>query len=108
MYADFNYYKGSFHGRKIPDSDSFISVAAGADAILERMTFGRLSDNTPGAADAMCAVCEVLYTRGNRDGIAAESVDGYSVSYSEEERLTPALRRAVRMYLSPQLLYRGC
>lgn len=107
MYADFTYYKNSFHGMKIPDSDSFTSVAAGGAAALDRLTFGRLTQDTPGAADAMCAVCETLYTRASRDGIASESVDGYSVSY-QEEGLSAALRRAVRMYLAPKLLYRGC
>lgn len=107
MYADFEYYKTGFHGLKIPDSDSFTSVAAGGTALLDRLTFGRLTQDTPGAADAMCAVCEVLYTRANREGIDSESVDGYSVSY-REDGLSAALRRAVRMYLTPELLYRGC
>ncbi len=107
MYADFTYYTDVFHGRKIPDSDSFLSVAAGAGAALDRLTFGRLTQSTPGAADALCAVCEVFYTRLHREGIKSESVDGYNVTYSDEG-LSRNLRQTVRLYLEPALLYRGC
>lgn len=107
MYADFTYYTDVFHGKKIPDSDSFLSVAAGAGAALDRLTFGRLTESTPGAADALCAVCEVIYTRLHREGIKSESVDGYSVTYCDEG-LSRNLRQTVRLYLEPALLYRGC
>ncbi|MBE7042447.1 MAG: hypothetical protein E7399_03020 [Ruminococcaceae bacterium] len=107
MYADFTYYTDRFHGKKIPDSDSFLSVLAGAQAALERLTFGRLTESTPGAADALCAVCEVFYTRSHREGIQSESVDGYSVTYCEEG-LSRSLRKTIRLYLPPELLYRGC
>ena len=107
MYADFTYYTDIFHGKKIPDSDSFLSVMVGAQAALDRLTFGRLTESTPGAADALCAVCEVFYQRLNREGIQSESVDGYSVSYCEEG-LSRSLRKTVRLYLEPCLLYRGC
>lgn len=107
MYADFDYYQNHFCGRKIPDSDSFLSVTAGAQAMLERLTFGRLTEATPGVSDALCAVCEVFYVRMNREGIQSESVDGYSVSYCEEE-LSRSVRRVIRTYLDPSLLYRGC
>lgn len=107
MYADFTYYTEVFHGKKIPDNDSFLSVAAGACAALDRLTFGRLTPSTPGAADALCAVCEVVYSRLNREGIRAESVDGYSVTYCDDG-LSRSLRQAVRLYLEPSLLYRGC
>ena len=107
MYADFTYYTDTFHGKKIPDSDSFLSVAAGAEAALDRLTFGRLTESTSGAADALCAVCDLLYSRLHREGIQSESVDGYSVSYRDES-LSRSLRQTVRLYLEPELLYRGC
>ena len=107
MYADFTYYTDVFHGRKIPDNDSFLSVAAAAQAALDRLTFGRLTPEISGAADALCAVSEVIYSRLNREGIRAESVDGYSVTY-QDEGLSRNLRQTVGLYLEPSYLYRGC
>lgn len=107
MYADFTYYTDIFHGRKIPDSDSFLSVAVAAQAALNRLTFEQVTEKTPGVADALCAVSEVIYSRLNRDGIRAESVDGYSVTY-QDEGLSRSLRRTICLYLEPSYLYRGC
>ncbi len=108
MTVDYAFYTDTYHGALTEDGFSRASVFA--SAYLDELTMGRITDRL-GEKDrlavklALCAVCDARAVDEQRDGIAAESNDGISVSY---DKSTGRMYNAAALYLaSTGLLYRG-
>ena len=112
IYADFSYYKDTYCG-EMAEGD-FKRLSRSASAYLDSVTFDRIPSVTDEkimekVKEACCAVADALLRKEQRDGIAAESNDGVSITYTtegstEEQRLYQA---AVLYLGSTGLLYRG-
>ena len=120
MYASYQDYTGRFGGRAITDEADFNRLALRADAVLDRLTFGRAAryrDREGKLALACCAVTEKLYEqenlRGRAEGaglVASESVGDYRVQFRRSDRaeLATDLAALAELYLfGTGLLYRG-
>ena len=98
IYADFSYYKDTYCG-EMAEGD-FKRLSRQASAYLDSVTFDRIAAVTDEkimekVREACCAVADALLRKEQRDGIAAESNDGVSITYvtytsetnAEEQRL---------------------
>ncbi len=117
IYADYTYYRNSFNGSLIPESE-YDYRAARASEYIDRMTFSRITPDTLSADTAValkiqsccCAVAEADHSYNSSLGKSAEKVGSYSVTYSEK---TPEVHEADRsrlvdMYLGDTgLTFRG-
>lgn len=66
-YADYEFYKTSFFGNVVPESD-FMRFAERASGFIDTLTFDRLVDGLPGderqqkrIKKAVCAAADILY-----------------------------------------------
>lgn len=66
-YADYEFYKTSFFGNVVPESD-FIRFSERASDFIDLLTFDRLADGLPGderqqkrIKKAVCAAADILY-----------------------------------------------
>ena len=113
MYADFAFYKNEFKGIQIEDEAVFDSAEVKAEAFINTLTYGRISeDSIPrGVQMAACAVAEIMDGgEAQLRGISSENNDGYSVSYAAGTEEAATYRRAydtARFYLPSELLYAG-
>lgn len=87
IYADFSYYKDTYCG-EMAEGD-FKRLSRQASAYLDSVTFDRIPSVTDEkimekVKDACCAVTDVLLQKEQRDGIASETNDGISVTYTTE------------------------
>lgn len=115
IYADFSYYKDTYCG-EMAEGD-FKRLSRSASAYLDSVTFDRIAAVTDEkikekVKEACCAVADALLRKEQRDGIAAESNDGVSITYvtytSETNAEEQRLYRAAVLYLgNTGLLYRG-
>ena len=88
-YADFEFYRDTFLGEKIPE-DKFSHYALRASERIDELTFNRLKnvgDIPEEAKKACCAAAETLYisdcaSEKSEKGISSEKVGEYSVNYS--------------------------
>ena len=115
IYAEYEYYKGSYYG-KMAEED-FVRLSRQASAYLDNVCFGRIADVTDEAImakvkDACCAVADAYLL--NENGIVSqETNDGISVTYvrSVSNTLTDEQRlyQAAFLYIgNTGLMYRGC
>jgi len=121
MYADYAYYKGTYHGAQLTE-EQWPAAAREADACVDALTFGRLKQGAPTddtVRMAACAMAEVAgrYQAALADrtpGLASASNDGYSESYAQSADVTAQRQAeicaAADLYLprSHPLRYRGC
>lgn len=112
IYADFSYYKDTYCG-EMAEGD-FKRLSRQASAYLDSVTFDRIAAVTDEkimekVREACCAVADALLQKEQRDGIASETNDGISVTYTTEGSTDEQrLYRAAVLYLgSTGLLYRG-
>lgn len=115
IYADFSYYRDTYCG-EMAEGD-FKRFSRSASAYLDSITFDRIPSVTDEkikerVKEACCAVADALLRKEQRDGIAAESNDGVSVTYaiyaSETNENERRLYQAAVLYLgNTGLLYRG-
>lgn len=85
-YVDYEYYKESYFGSKIPEK-AFPKYEMQAEAFLHRITFGRVK-RLPEIPDevmkAICAMAEVNYQEDKKTpGAKSETIDGYSVTFAD-------------------------
>ena len=92
----------------------FKRLSRSASAYLDSVTLDRIPSVTDEkimekVKDACCAVADVLLLKEQRDGIAAETNDGVSVTYATEGKTDEErLYQAAVLYLgNTGLLYRG-
>ena len=120
MYASYQDYIEKFGGLAVPDEAEFNRLAARADTLLDRLSFGRAAkyrDREGKLTLACCAVTEKLYEQeeiardfGRAESIAAEKVGDYQVQYRKTGRteLAAELAALAELYLfGTGLLYRG-
>ena len=120
IYADYTYYTGTYlAGRSaaIAAAD-FPFFARQASAEIDRYTFGSVPDDIPDEVKLCCCeLAEYLHAEntseaGGREGVASESVQGWTVTMESSAARSQAHRNAVRecvcRYLSRTgLLYSG-
>nr|DAH37250.1 MAG TPA: Head Tail Connector Protein [Caudoviricetes sp.] len=111
QYVDFLYYKEVFKGTVIPSETVFNGLEIKAQAYVDKITFGRITDEIAGTEavkNAICAACETQFQYSGHEGVASESNDGYSVSYSGDEKAAErAMYSAAKLFLPSELLYQG-
>lgn len=112
VYADFSYYRDTYCG-EMAEGD-FKRLSRSASAYLDSVTFDRIPSVTDEkimekVREACCAVADALLRKEQRDGIAAETNDGVSVTYATEGKTDEErLYQAAVLYLgNTGLLYRG-
>lgn len=123
MYADYSYYKNTYHGNTVPAED-YARAAAEADAYIDYVTLGRvkvLSEVPDSARICACALAELTYASSQNSviasdhepGVKSESVGPMSVTYATAEDVVKArealrseMYAVVRQYLW-QYMYRG-
>lgn len=112
VYADFSYYRDTYCG-EMAERD-YKRLSRQASAYLDSVCFGRIQAVTEEkimekVKDACCAVADVLLLKEQRDGVAAETNDGVSVTYATEGKTDEErLYQAAVLYLgNTGLLYRG-
>ena len=112
IYADFSYYRDTYCG-EMAEGD-FKRLSRSASAYLDSVTFDRIAAVTDEkilekVREACCAVVDMLLQKEQRDGIASETNDGISVTYTTEGSTDEQrLYRVAVLYLSNTgLLYRG-
>lgn len=113
-YATFEYYQSGFKGSAITDGAAFESAMVEAEAYINQITMGRITEASEAVKNACCAVAEVICKQSHDDEatISSESVGNHSRSYTttkktEEQREAEKYRKAT-LYLSRTgLLYRG-
>ena len=113
-YVTFDWYSTDFKGKVIPNADAFDGVIAEAEAYINQITRGKITESTNEVKKATCAVAEVIYNQAQDHAptVSSESVGNHSKSYttktvSTAEREAEKARKA-RLYLSGTgLLYGG-
>lgn len=117
VYADYAYYTGTYGGGSLTEAE-FPKYARRASAMVDRVTFGRLSayeaeDIIDAVRDATCAAAEKIHFLDTKSatGITSESNDGYSVSYKDAgaaDARDYEVMAVIATYLEVTgLLYRG-
>ena len=121
IYADFNFYTGEYLAGKsasVTEAD-FTFYAREASRVIDEYTFGNIDpDNVPEEVRLCC--CELAEAgfkaehseAAKKDGIASESVTGWSQSYESSESRREASRKAQRdiirkWFSGTGLLYSG-
>lgn len=113
-YVTYNWYTETFKGKVIPNEAAFDGAITEAEAYINHITRGRITEATEEVKNAICAVAEVIHNQA-QDGaleVSSESVGNHSKSYSRKtvstaEREAEKARKAT-LYLSRTgLLYRG-
>lgn len=113
MYADYAYYRDTYHGA-MAEGD-FLRLSRAASAHIDALTFGRaasVADEGTKAKlkDACCAVADVLLAEEQGGEVASATNDGYSETYVTSGK-SAARRRyeAAALYLANTgLMYAGC
>ena len=101
---DYTYYKETFGGTL--SEDEFQKNLPKATAYLRGATHGRALPEETCVRFCLCELCELLCQEKER-GIAAESCDGFSVTY-EKDAVSSAMWQTVSVYLAPLgVLYGG-
>lgn len=114
-YVTYEWYADTFPGGTIPNYEGFQSVITEAEAYIDDITLGRITEATDAVKKATCAVAEVIYKQAYQDDaqtVSSESVGNHSKTYTKQsksatDREVEKARKA-RLYLSRTgLLYRG-
>lgn len=121
-YADFEYYSDTFGGSTIPES-KFLYHENNAEMVLHRITFNRILHHPELIPDetaelirkAVCAMAEVDFREKKKtQGVKSESIDGFSITYSDtgsasgEAGIAKAMYPVADIYLGGTgLLFKG-
>lgn len=111
IYADFDYYKNTFHGIIIEKKDEYQYFAEGAGDELAPFISRVPKDEEAQTALKRCAcrITDILYQdfKSSKNGqkITSESVSGYySVSYNNPKTVSHAVNTAISLYLGRYVL----
>lgn len=113
-YVTFDFYRNEFKGKLLSDSASFEAVQNEAEAYINRLTMGRITEPTDSVKRAVCAVMEVIAKAeiDETSAVSSETVGNHSKTFQTVKR-TIAEREAEKyrkasLYLAcTGLLYRG-
>lgn len=79
-----------------------------AEAILDRITCGNITEATEPVKLCVCEIAELMYKDVQAGNIASENNDGYSISYVKQKPQAVRIGDIARTYLAGTgLLYRG-
>lgn len=123
MYADYDYYTGTYGGTLI-QADAWPAAARDAGLVIDALTFGRLRRGGVPDDDirmGLCAAAEEMYRQQQAAGsgadppagVAAEKEGNRSVTYesaaAREQALKKRVQDAAKQYILPShpLRYRG-
>ena len=101
--VNYGFYLSDFSGSSIPQEDFDYYAKRAFDRVLA-YTLNRAEEDCEETYLAVCAVADLMYETEGRCGLASESVDGYSASYSD---ISSLLYSAAQMYIPSSLFYRG-
>lgn len=112
IFADYEFYKNN--GGELSEAE-FTKVAAKASAYIDKVTFGRASENADERVKRCCCdLCDTLYalSAAKSNGLVkqSETVGSWSVTYANSENTTSEInyaRAACRVWLPADWLYRG-
>lgn len=110
IYADYEFYKTT--GGKLSEEE-FSKIAAKASAYIDKITFGRASENADDerVKRCCCDLCDTLSAISADGGQKkqSESVGSWSVTYANSENTSEInyARAACRVWLPAEWLYRG-
>ena len=104
-YIDFDWYNEFYQSGEVPE-EKFYNLALKATKYIDKITFGRADEADEKVKYAVCATMDEMYKAESRCGIAAESNDGYSISYNNNND-TENLYKTAILFLPEELLYRG-
>lgn len=112
--AEYEFYKGTYHGDKIGEAE-WPALSRDAAACLEELTLGRTAgDLAPELLErcrmALCAVAEEYKTEQEHAGgvVASETVGSWSRTYTQAGNPASRRRDAAWMWLgNTGLMYRG-
>lgn len=109
IFADYEYYKSIGGGLS---EEEFSRIAAKASAYIDKITFGRASDNADDerVKRCCCELCDTLSAAVNSGQIKqSESVGSWNVTYANSENTSEMsfARAACRVWLPAEWLYRG-
>ena len=91
-YADYDFYKNTFFGSKIPEDD-FLYYAARATEYIDSR-FGEDAADQDVLAKACCALAEVLFSDEPGKVVSSEKVGDYSVTYAAGQSVSLESRLA--------------
>lgn len=104
----FQYYKNIYGGTKIPSEQSMTPLLTAAIKYLNRFfclkLYPDLNDNN--IKDCLCAICDLLFDRRDREALSSEHFDVLTKSYRavDWDRL---ILKTAELYLPAELLYKG-
>lgn len=79
-YADYDFYKNTFFGSKIPE-DNFLYYTARASEYIDSK-FGANAADEERLAKVCCALAEVIYSDEPGKVVSSEKVGDYSVTFA--------------------------
>ena len=113
-YITFDYYRTSFMGTEIKDDVTFERARIEAEAYIDQITRGNITEVTDAVKNATCAVAEIICKQAHDEEatVSSESVGNHSRSYTKATKTTAEREaekyRKAALYLSRTgLLYRG-
>ena len=113
-YATFAFYNDEYKGIIIKDQVAFESAAVEADAYINQVTMGKITEASEAVKKACCAVAEVIYKQSHDETatISSESVGNHSRTYTitkktEEQREAEKYRKVTLCLSRTGLLYSG-
>lgn len=117
LYADFDYYSNTYYDAlqeiPIPNTQRTVYLRKASSYLDSIFVHSKPQEPYPEAVkNACCEIADCFYTCEQKEGIASENNDGYSVSYNAnnfEAKMTlhKAYAIALRYLGSTGLLYRG-
>lgn len=119
IYADNKFYFDDYILNKsaVLNTKNFSYYAREASVYIDRYTFGQVTEPVPEPVKMCC--CELAeriysyYQQKDNQGVASESVGGWSKSYESSEVQEKAFSRDIKNIIykwlsNTNLLYRGC
>lgn len=111
IFADYEFYKST--GGDLSEVE-FAKVAVKASAYIDKITFGRASENADDerVKRCCCELCDTLSAVSESSGglvKQSESIGSWSVTYANSENTSESnyARAACRVWLPAEWLYRG-
>lgn len=103
--TNYLYYKKNYRGTLFDGKTDFEKYSGKAEKYIKSVINPDAKYKEEELCDCICAVAEQLFENGDFRSVSGESVDGYSVTYSDS--FSSRLYDTLKLYLPKELLYRG-